>query len=86
MSQERARRLIREAYLTNEVRGAQDHRMGFAAPEDGPADMTVRTIMEAVYAGLVTEDWAIIAEGYVMLGDLHRMMTGVGYTPERAAP
>lgn len=86
MSQERARRLIREAYLANEVRGAQERRAGFASPQDGPPDMTVRTIMCAIYAGLVTEDWAIIAEGYVMLGDLHRMMTGVGYTPELIAP
>jgi hypothetical protein len=45
-------------------------------------DELLRTAMMAILCGLATEEWAIVAEGYVMLGDLHRMVSGRAYEPE----
>jgi hypothetical protein len=82
MSQERARHLLRAARAINRERSRMEQAMGYAAPEDGPTDMTLRTIMVAFWAALVEEDWETVAQGYAMLGDLHQLVAGVPFAPE----
>ena len=62
--------LIRKARATNRRRDASERRSGFASPSDGPLDLTLRTVMSALEAGIRTDDWDCIAEGFAMLEDL----------------
>jgi hypothetical protein len=82
MSQERARQLLRAARAINRERSRMEQALGYAAPEDGPADVALRTILVAFWAALVEEDWEMVAEAYAMLGDLHQMVAGAPFTPE----
>jgi hypothetical protein len=82
MSQDRARQLLRAARVANRDRSRMEQAMGYATPEDGPADMLLRTCMCAFWCALVTEDWETVAEGYALLGELHQMVAGGPFTPE----
>ena len=64
------RTIMTIAELTNHERDAVDRRNGFAAPSDGPDDTTLRTVIQALTAGISTEDWDAVAEGTAMLGAL----------------
>lgn len=67
--------LMAKAEETNRQRDAIDRRNGFAAPSDGPAGITMRTVVEAIWAGLRMDDRDCVAEGLAMLGDV------TGYRP-----
>ena len=79
------RERLDKARRTNDKRDRTDRRNGFSAPNDGPADMALRTAMCAIECGLQMEDLDCVAEGYEMLVDLHLKMTGKRYDPARAA-
>lgn len=77
------RERLDKARLTNERRDRIERGVGFAAPNDGPADQTLRTAMCAIQCGLEQEDLDCVAEGYEMLVDLHMKLTGKRYDPAR---
>lgn len=79
------RQRIDKARKTNDHRDKGDRAAGFAPPNFGPVDMTLRTAMCAIWAGLGIEDWDCVAEGYEILVDLHLKMTGEQYDPARMA-
>lgn len=78
-----AKDLIDQARRNNDKHDAIDRKYGFAPPNVGPADITVRTILGALWAALQTKDWNIVAEAYEITVDLHRGMTGKTYDPGR---
>ena len=61
--------LMAKAEKTNRHRDRMDSKNGFSSPSDGPPDMTCRTIICALEAGLSTGDVNCIAEGLDMLVD-----------------
>ena len=67
MSHERARQLLRAARAINRERSRMEQAMGYTAPEDGPADVLLRTVMVAFWVALVEEDWEMVSEGYLSL-------------------
>jgi len=82
-----ARELVARARETNARRDQDETAAGFANPSAGPTDETIRTIICALMAGIMTSDWNAVAEGYVMLCDLHQQITGKPYDPiTRSAP
>lgn len=82
----RARVLIAHARATNAKRDAIDREAGFAAPGDAGAALWLRTAIDAILAGLTEVNWDAVAEGYVMLQDLHLKTTGIRYQPESPPP
>ncbi len=80
------RERIDKARNTNNARDYLERDAGFAPPDTGPLDLTLRTIMCAVHAGLVLEDLDCVAEAYEMLIDLHMKMTGIRFDPARSKP
>src|SRR6516225_1032760 len=62
-----ARELVARARETNARRDQDETAAGFANPFAGPTDETIRTIICALMAGIMTSDWNAVAEGYVML-------------------
>ena len=79
--QQRARELIVRARATNTRRDRDEAVAGFANPLMGPVDLSIRTIICALMAGIVTSDWNAVAEGYAMLCDLHEKIAGKPYDP-----
>ena len=65
--QEKFTALIKKAQKTNQSRSKIDRKTGFAPPEDCPIDNHVHTVLNAIEAGIVLEDWNTIAEAYDML-------------------
>jgi hypothetical protein len=80
-SQQRARELIAKARATNAQRDQGEASAGWATPLAGPVDLSIRTIICALMAGIVTSDWNAVAEGYAMLCDLHEKIAGRPYDP-----
>lgn len=70
------RERIDNARKTNDRRDRLDRKVGFADPGLCPEDLMLRTIMSAIWAGLESDDWDCVAEGYEMAVDLHLRMTG----------
>jgi hypothetical protein len=85
MKPDLARALVRQARETNAQRDASDRAVGFAAPGDTSPDLLLRTAMSALGAAMQTVDWNEVAEGYVMLCDLHKRLTGRDYDPMGSA-
>lgn len=77
----RCKQLVDAAAVTNVRRSADERKAGWAAPEAGPPDLTLRTAMSAIHCGLDTEDDAAVAEGLDILRTLHVQMTGSPYSP-----
>jgi hypothetical protein len=59
---------IQRATRRNTFRSRAERSAGFAAPEDCSLEVALRTVVCAIHAGLVLEDWDCIAEGLVLLG------------------
>jgi hypothetical protein len=65
--EERYRALMTQARAFNDQMDATEHEVGFSTPvEAGPRQLLL-TAMEAIKAGIGTEDWTCVAEGQVML-------------------
>jgi hypothetical protein len=62
----RWQQLVSQARQTNKDRDASELRSGLAPPTGSPF-MCLRTGLEAISAGLCTEDWTCVAEGFAML-------------------
>jgi hypothetical protein len=65
----RAKGLLRKARNVNRSRDAIERNHGHAAPGDCPLGVHLRTILEALMAGLEMQDWNCVAEGVAMLQD-----------------
>jgi hypothetical protein len=81
MAMDKARDLVIAARATNIRRAEMDLAGGFAPPEHGPPDMTLRTVLCALMSGMQTDDWNCVAEAYDILCSLHRQVTGKKYDP-----
>ena len=81
MTPQEVKRLVDKARTTNWERDRIDRANGFGVPGDGGHDDLLRTAMSALEAGMREENWEAVAEGYEMLADLHRRMTGKLYNP-----
>jgi hypothetical protein len=84
MTEESARKLLSKAEQTNAQRDKIERGSGFAPPGQGGNALWARTVMQAIYCGLRTEDWNAVAEGLIMLRDLEfrlRDNQGVEYEP-----
>jgi hypothetical protein len=66
----RARRRIAAAIETNMQRDAIERAHEFAPPGECSPEAQLRTVLSALWAGLVLEDWTIVAEGAVLLAEL----------------
>jgi P2-related tail formation protein len=64
--------LLRDAAETNARRDSIERAAGFAAHEDLPPMMQLRTVVMALDAGLRIHDWTCVAEAADMLGSLIR--------------
>lgn len=75
--------LLKVARKVNAQRNALDLMNGFAPPGDGPPDVTLRSAIEALHAGLSQANWSFVAESYAILcDDLHPLLDGgVVYDP-----
>lgn len=60
---------IDNAKAVNRARDVIDRQHGHAAPMDCPADIQVRTVQDAIRAGMMMKDWTCIAEAWAMLDD-----------------
>ena len=67
--------IISKARKTNAIRDNIDLKNGFAPPNRCSLDVFLKTAMGAILCGLQTEDFDCIAEGYVMLEDMHSKLT-----------
>lgn len=76
-----AAELIAKARTINARRDATDRSSGFQAPNDSASDVTLRTAIDALHAGIAVQNWQVVAESYVLLCDLHRQMFGRLYDP-----
>jgi len=63
-------KLMLEARQTNRERDAMERDIGVAAVSDAPFLEQLRTVMAAIQAGIVQDDWTCIAEAQGMLEDL----------------
>jgi hypothetical protein len=72
---EKLDRLLAAARETVDMMDRTDRQAGFASVTDlipnHPAEV-MRCIMEALKAGIATNDWTCVAEGVIMLQDLER--------------
>lgn len=59
--------LLAQARKTNAVRDRIDREKGNGAPADYDVATQLRTVLSALQAGINTQDWNCVAEGYVML-------------------
>ena len=78
---DKARDLVIAARATNIRRSEDEMNSGFASPERGPYDVTVRTVMCALMAGMQTDDWNCVAEAYDILCSLHRGAFKTNFDP-----
>ena len=62
--------LIARARATNEQHREVERAHGFVPPEQASLVALLRTAKQALWAGMVIEDWNNVAEGYVMLETL----------------
>jgi hypothetical protein len=62
-------RYIEKARKTNRQRDAIERVHGHAAPADCPLDVELRTVIDALIAGIGRQDWDCVAEGVAMLQD-----------------
>lgn len=72
-------KLMNKARKTNRERDTIDHETGCAAPQEGTKGMLLRTAMCALQAGIASGDWNCVAEGQVMLEQLHFFLEGKPY-------
>ncbi len=63
----RVNKLLALAHKTNTRRDKLDRKLGMAAPPDCPLKLHLRTVEQALMAGITIEDWEVIAEGIDML-------------------
>jgi hypothetical protein len=63
----RVNKLLALANKTNTRRDKLDRKLGMAAPPDCPLKLHLRTVEQALMAGITIEDWEVIAEGIDML-------------------
>lgn len=66
--------IIEEARQTVTRMDAIDHEYGFANPTQSPLSVGLATVMSAMKAGLVTQDWANVGEAYVMLEQIQQQV------------
>lgn len=59
--------LVALARKTNAYRDETERKAGFTSPAQCLLSHQLRTVMSALEAGMNTEDWNCVAEGYVML-------------------
>ena len=62
-----AKALVEQARITNRERSEIDRAGGHTPPERTSLVELVRTAKMAIFAGIATEGWAAVAEGYAML-------------------
>jgi len=55
-----------------------ERRSGFAADEDCPVPVRLRTVELALNAGVKMEDWNCIAEAYLMLCAINKKINAKG--------
>lgn len=65
------RDLIDKAVRTNQQRDEDEIAAGFQPPAGGDDAGLLRTAMQAILCGIQTDDWNNVAEGFVMLRQLH---------------
>ena len=63
-------KLVEKAKKTNAKRDADDRKFGFAPPKECPIDVHISTALEAVKAGIITQDWGTVAEGWAILEEV----------------
>lgn len=61
--------LLARARKTNRDRDRSEREAGFASPDSGDLASWLRTIAQALAAGIAQEDWNAVAEGLAMLQD-----------------
>lgn len=66
-------KLMTDARRVNAQRNADERKLGFATPHDGPIEMLIATAAEAIEAGIKIGDWTCVAEGLAMLLDDKRL-------------
>lgn len=63
----RVNKLLALAHRTNARRDRLERKWGMAAPSDCSLKLHLRTVEQALMAGITVEDWEVIAEGIDML-------------------
>lgn len=66
---DRAAHRISAGRRRNQKRDKIDRQHSHAAPEDCPIDVQLRTVQQALIAGLGQDDWSCIEEATAMLED-----------------
>lgn len=74
-------KLVNKATNTNQKRDEDEIRSGFQPPAGGDDAGLLRTAMCALIAGMQMDDWNAVAEGYVMLRQLHHRAYKHYYNP-----
>lgn len=69
-------KLMAAARKTNQERDGTDRAVGVAAPGDGPLSLYLTTAMQAIECGIMTDDWACVAEGQAMLEEIEKQLRG----------
>lgn len=59
--------LMQRAREVNARRDESERKMGLGTPDQGPLSLQLRTVMSAIQAGIISEDWNAVAEGQAML-------------------
>jgi hypothetical protein len=77
----KVRELVDKAATTNQRRDEQEIAVGFQPPAGGDDAGLLRTAMCAFVAGMAAYDWNAVAEGYVMLRQLHHRAYKAYYNP-----
>lgn len=74
MTQEQIAAILIDAKRTNASRDADERRNGFEVLSDASHDEQLRTILQAIVAGIGTGGWPVIAEAWAMLESLMTRM------------
>jgi hypothetical protein len=78
---EKAKKLVAKAERTNKERDEMEREAGLGTPTSGDDAALLRTAMCALVAGMEMSDLDCVAEGYVMLRQLHQRAYGMDYNP-----
>jgi hypothetical protein len=70
--QKKWNRLMKRARRTNRGRDASERKHGLATPGDCSVELHIRTVMQAVVAGFMSNDWSAVAEAQAMLEDVKK--------------
>lgn len=72
-------KIMRKAHKTNSQRDKDETAFGWVAPTNCPIDLHLRTAIEAIRSGIMSNDWDCVAEGQDMLSSIHERMKGIRY-------